>query len=220
MADPLDLLTLDEGKAALRRAQADATDDATIALYITAASRAMDDRVHFGPTVRRAVTDELETLNGAGVYTSRVRVRVAPVSAWTSVVEYRQGEATTLVRDEPTVSPASDGFYATRYDPNPAQYSGRIERRYSGYRGQFLGELLVASYTAGRVESTTAVDAQFKRACELVLINNWREREPSIDLAGDYQVPRTSFPAFTIPNAAIEMLQPHWRGGAGGTNSS
>lgn len=211
MADPRDILTLVEGKRVLRIALTNTADDEELEIYITAASRGMDQ--HFGNTVALTVTDELhDGLNKSGKgYRDVIVLRHRPVISVTSVVEYSTGSPTTLVEETVTSQP-SDAFVQDRYDPDPTLFNGFIRRRGSGY-GQWYEpgrSNIAATYTAGRVQSTSTVDPRFKRACGLILANLWREREPGVVTQDEVEVPHQSFPAFLIPNAARQLLAEEW----------
>jgi hypothetical protein len=211
MADTRDLITLAEAKRSLRITPHDVVDDDELAVYITAASRVLDE--HFGYTVALAVTNEAHDGINASGYGMRTRIIVSrrPVLSWSSIVEYSATTATTLTAESAGTQPAS-GYHAERYEPNRALYSGIVVRRTGGVDTSFpvgRGNVLFA-YTAGRVSSTTAVEARFKRACGMVLGNLWREREPGTELQGEYLVPASSFPGFTIPNAARQLLINEW----------
>lgn len=207
MADARDLLTLAEGKKALRVHVGDSTDDDLIASYITASSRLLDRWV--GHTVALSVTDELhDATNRAGRgFRSMIILRHRPVRSITSVTEHRNGDPITLTPETTTTQP-TDAFLADRYDPDPALFSGVVRRRMSGEDAWFeYGRQNIAvTYTAGRVASTTQVDARFKQAARVTLENLWRDREPGLEAMGEYDVPRQSFPTFSIPNAVKQLL--------------
>jgi hypothetical protein len=56
------------------------------------------------------------------------------------------------------------------------------------------------------VASTSQVDERFKRAAAITLQNLWRDREPGLEPMGEFDVPRSSFPTFAVPNAAEQLL--------------
>lgn len=211
MADPRDILTLPEAKRVLRIAPTDTSEDDELEIYITAASRGMDQ--HFGNTVALSVTDELhDGLNPSGKgYRDKVILRHRPVISIATVTEYRNGSPTTLVQETVTSQPG-DAFLGDRYDPDPTLFNGIVRRRGSGYaEGYEPGRQNIAvTYTAGRVQSTSQVDPRFKRACGMVLANLWREREPGVVTQDEFEVPHQSFPAFFIPNAARMLLAEEW----------
>jgi hypothetical protein len=211
VADARDILTLAEGKRALRIATTDTTQDDELELYITAASRAMDQ--HFGNTVQLAVTDELhDGLNRSGWgYRDVIVLNHRPVISVASVVEYRNGNPTTLSPETVTDQPG-DAFLVARYDPDPTLYNGFVRRRGSGYGQHYEPgrSNIAATYVAGRVSSSTDVDRRFKRACGMVLANLWREREPGVVEQDEFMVPHQAFPGFAIPQAARMLLAEEW----------
>lgn len=211
MADQRDILSLAEAKRVLRIATTDTTQDDELEIYITAASRGMDQ--HFGNTVALSVTDELhDGLNPSGKgYRDKIILRHRPVISIASVTEYRNGSPTTLVQETVTSQPG-DAFLADRYEADPTLYNGIVRRRGSGYGQGFEPgrSNIAATYTAGRVASTSDVDPRFKRACGMVLANLWREREPGVIEQDEFQVPHQSFPTFFIPNAARMLLAEEW----------
>lgn len=207
MADSRDLLTLDEAKKIVRIHVGDSTDNDLLASYVTAASRLLDQWV--GHTVAYSVTSELhDGTNSSGRgYRHKIILRHRPVLTVTTVVEHRSGVPATLSAETTTQQPV-DAYLTQRYDPDPALMSGHIRRRASGEDAWFeYGRQNIAvTYTAGRVQSTTQVDARFKRAAAITLENLWRDREPGLETMGEYDVPRQSFPTFAIPNAVKHLL--------------
>ena len=207
MTDARDLLTRAEAKRALRIGSGDSSEDGLLDSYITAASRLVDRWA--GQTVASTYTDELhDGVNRAGTgRRHKIILRHRPVITVTSVIEHRSGAAVTLTAETITQQPA-DAWLAERYDPDPTLSNGHIRRRSAGCDAWFEAgrQNIAVTYTAGRVQSTTQVDARFKRACALVLQNLWRDREPSLEAMGEYDVPRASFPTFAIPNAVKQLL--------------
>jgi hypothetical protein len=207
MTDLRDLLTRAEAKTALRIGQGDSSNDAILDAYITAASRALDQWA--GHTVALTITSELHdgtNRSGRG-FRHKIILRHRPVIAVTTVIEHRAGDPLTLAAETTTVQP-TDAYLAERYDPDPALLNGHIRRRASGEDAWFeYGRQNIAvTYTAGRVQSTSQVDARFKHACRLTLENLWRDREPGLEAQGEFDVPRQSFPTFAIPNAVKHLL--------------
>lgn len=220
MADTRDILSLPEAKRVLRIAPTDTSQDEELEIYITAASRGMDQ--HFGNTVALSVTDELhDGLNPSGKgYRDKIILNHRPVRSISSVIEYRNGSPITLVQETVTSQPG-DAFLADRYEADPTLFNGIVRRRGSGYgQGYEPGRQNIAvTYQAGRVASTTNVDARFKRACGLVLANLWRDREPGVVEEDEFTVPHQSFPTFFIPKSARMLLAEEWgqhhKGGVG-----
>jgi len=210
-ADDRDILTLAEGKRVLRIAMTDTTQDDELEVYITASSRTMDE--HFGHTVALTVTGELHdglSPSGHG-WRHKIILDKRPVTSIATVVEYRQGDSTTLTAESTTTQPA-DAYLPERYDPDRALLSGVIRRRSGGWDHHWeTGRSNIeVTYTAGRVATTADVDRRFKRACGLVLANLWREREPGVVTEDEFTVPHQSFPAFAIPMAVKAVLAAEW----------
>lgn len=205
-----DILTLAEGKLFLSIADLDTSDDTRLASAITAITAAIDKVSAFGPVVARDVTDEdIRTVNIAGKRVMSVRTMFYPVYSWTSVTEYVDTVPTVLTRQSLTSQP-DDGYYA---------YPGRLPNTWSGLITRTMGSLNTfwegdarVSYSAGRFADTASVPDQWKEMAGLVLQQFWRVTEPASEPLGDYEVPRTSFPKFDIPNAAKVMLWNDWQG--------
>ena len=132
MSDTYDLLTLAEGKRAVK-IQPNSTDkDTQLAMYITGVSRAMDDT--FGPSVNRTITGELHDGGQPVIFP-----RKWPVSSVTSVVEYDQTTAGTLTAESVTSQPTDsylldqNGISIRRRnagtDTDPTATQGLAERR-------------------------------------------------------------------------------------------
>lgn len=207
MADDRDILTLLEGKRALRIGEGDSKDDDVLPGYITAASRLLDKWA--GYTVALSVTSELHdgtNRSGRG-YRHKIILRRRPVLAVTSVIEHRNGDPLTLLAESTTQQP-TDAYLADRYDPDPALMNGHIRRRTSGEDAwwEYGRQNIAVTYTAGRVASTSDVDERFKRACAITLENLWRDREPGLEDQGEFMAPRQSFPGMAIPKAVKQLL--------------
>lgn len=194
-----DVLTTTEAKQILSISLTDTTKDTSLARVITAVSGRLDTLI--GPVVQRAVT--AEEVDAA--CSSEIELAYGPVSAISSVVEYQGTTAVTLTAETPGVQP-TEAYRARRYAPNPSLMSGILVRRCSGSTRHWWPGTVVVFYTAGRVASTTAVDADHKEAAGLILRNWWRSYENSIADLGEYDTPAQSFPAFAVPNAVRELL--------------
>ena len=206
MADTLDLLTLAEAKSRLRIAGSDTSRDEELAAYITAVSKMLDEWV--GPTVQRTVTDEThDGLTGYGCRRQRITLQRRPVVSVTTVLEYSGTSATTLSLKS-TSSHPDNGYRLEPYAADPGLYSGVVVRTSGSHDWWWEPERnnVKVTYAAGRVASTTAVDARFKQAAGLVLKNLWREEEFSVGVEGEFDVPRQTFPTFAMPNAVKELL--------------
>lgn len=207
MADPVDLLTLAEAKRIGRIASTDSSEDDLLAAYITAASELLDEWA--GPTVARTVTSELhDGTNSSGRgWRHKILLEHRPVIAVTTVIEHRSGDPLTLLVETTTQQP-TDAYLADRYSPDPTLFNGHLRRRSSGEDAwwEYGRQNIAVTYMAGRVASTSDVSARFKRACAITLQNLWRDREPSLEAQGEFEVPRASFPTFAIPNAVRHLL--------------
>lgn len=207
MADSRDILTLPEAKRILRIHEDDTLEDDVLAVYITAASRLLDQ--HAGHTVAYTSTSERHdgTNNSGRGYRSKITLHHRPVLTVTTVVEHRNGNPLTLAAETSTSQP-SDSYLVDRYDPDPILFNGVVRRRGSGEdaRWEYGRQNIAVTYTAGRVQTTTQVDARFKRACGIVLENLWRDREPGLEAQGEFDVPHQSFPTFALPRAAAQLL--------------
>jgi len=194
MSDTYDLLTLAEGKRALKIGPNSTDKDTQLAMYITGVSRAMDDT--FGPSVNRTVTGELHD-GGVPV----IFPRKWPVSSVTSVVEYDQTTAGTLTAESATSQP-TDSYLL---DSNGIS----IRRRNAGSDTYFASgrRNIYVTYVAGRAASTSAVDAQFKLGAALFLKNVWRAEEQGLVELDEFDVPRQNFPSFAVPNAVKDLLK-------------
>lgn len=166
MAD-LDVLTLEEAKAALNIA-ADDTDTPTeteLAQVVAAASR-MCDQI-YGPIVQRTVTDEL--YDGGR---SRIWFDQSPVLEVDEVIEYASTTPTTLTAETNVSKPTSAYRLVNR------GHLAYLERRSTGNAATFPSgqDNVVVTYEAGRYEDTDAVDARFKEAAAVVVVHLWQHR--------------------------------------------
>jgi hypothetical protein len=207
VADTLDVLTLDEAKAAANVAGVTAYD-LELPAWITAVSRRLDDAV--GPIVRRTITSDLQD-GGEG---HEVRTAKYPVTSFNAVTEYQDTTATVLTRETNALKP-SDAYLAEAYDPDPTLFSGRLRRRSGGsdsYYPQGRRNVEI-TYVAGRYATTASVDELFKLAARLTLLNLWNSQRPNTASVEEFDVPQSNFPRFAIPNAVRELLKAHWQEG-------
>jgi hypothetical protein len=202
----LDVLTLDEAKAALNLGGS-TRYDAELPAWITAVSGLLDSRV--GPVVQRDIEDEAHD-GSYGV----IWVDHWPVAEFTEVTEYAYTTATILTAETNITKPDA-GYFAERYAPDPTLYSGRLWRRAGGSASYFAvgSGNVVVSYTAGRYADTEAVGERFKTAARLMLQNLWASQRPNLGEVGEFEAPQSLFPRFSIPNAAKELLAGEWQGG-------
>ena len=198
MADTLDILTIDEAKDAVSVDLTDDRSDDVLPRYITAVSRLLDSRI--GPTVVRTITGEEHDVCGRTIITLHHR----PVTAVTADTEYADTTGTALT-DWSLTSRPSDGYRLGVYSPQAGLYDGVVVRT-SGDRPTTYQGPVAVTYTAGRAQSTTAVDARIKHAAAICLENLWRDRQQTAGQFGEFDVPMASFPTFALPRAAADLL--------------
>jgi hypothetical protein len=187
VADPLDILTLVEAKAALRQGDATA-NDTEIELLVTATSTVIDRGV--GPVVRRTVN--AETHDGEGHMT---QLREWPVTTVTTVTE----DGITL----PT----------TAYHVDLEK--GQVWRRLSDwdYPWEIGRDNISVTYVAGRFATTASITPFYKAGARLLLRHLWRSEQWNAMGIGpqEYDVPQVAFPTFAIPKAVADWFGPSWR---------
>lgn len=203
MAD-LDVLTLGEGKAALNLSGT-TQHDAELPGWITATSLLLDSKA--GPIVKRDVADEIHDGSCGHIYTY-----LYPVAEYTTVTEYNNTTATVLTV-ETNASKPSAAYMAERYSPNPQLFSGLLRRRGSGNDAYFASGAgnVVVTYVAGRFDDTASVDERFKSAARLTLQNLWNSQRPNLADVGEFEVPQSNWPRFSVPNAVRQMLANEWQ---------
>lgn len=185
----LDVITLDEAKAAISN-NAGVNNDDLLTAYITAVSQAIDQAC--GPVVIRTVTAEMHD-GGA----DRIFLNSYPIVALSAITEY--AGTSSVVLTEQTAGTIPDAGYLVRKD------AGYIERLSSGQPWQFstgVGNVSV-TYTAGRFANTAAVSAKFKQAAAITLANIWR-REFGMSNAPEYGL--VAGVTYLLPNAAVALL--------------
>lgn len=177
MADTLDLITLNEGKAAINLPTSNTSYDTELAMFITAISRRVDSLI--GPVVNRTITAERH--NGGGWF---VDLRKTPVSSVTTVVEWDEaGTSTSLSAEDDDTKPAS-GFLLV----NSLHRQGRIVRRSAGTTAAFLcgtGNVVV-TYVAGRAAATANVDALYKMGAGNILRRVWQRESAGWQRTDDF----------------------------------
>ena len=207
----LDVLSLAEAKAAI--GQDTTSDDATLPPVITAVSLALDEGA--GPIVVRTLTDEVYD----GGQTD-IQLAQWPVTSITSVTEYDGTTAQVLTAE----TNASKPVYGYRTEPYRGQPTGllgpTVIRRGSGADARFPADRsnVVVTYVAGRFATTSAVSELFKEAARITLMHWWRTREQGtfevvLDGGDGFEVPRSNFPRWAVPNAAKELLGSEWQAG-------
>jgi hypothetical protein len=203
----LDLLTLQEAKLGLNEQNATGLDG-KLPAWITAVSLRLDGLL--GPIVRRTITAEQHD-GGSGV----IHLRHYPATSITTVTEYDDTTATLLVAETNAFKPA-DGYLVDPYpvpltlaDGTPVTLlSRRMHRRKSGKDSSFTSgrRNVEVTYVAGRFATTETVEERFKRAAVLTLQNLWQSQRNSTAMEGEFDVPVSNYPRFTIPNAVREMF--------------
>jgi hypothetical protein len=202
VANAIDVLTLAEGKQALRVNDSDTTNGALLAAAITGVSQALD--VVAGPIVTRTFTNER---HDGGDWT--VTVRHFPVYSIGSVTEYDGTSSQALIAETVGTVPTA-GYISEPYaglsggdllGPTITRRSGGWDYPFPAGRGN-----VVVTYTAGRFTNTAAVTEQFKHAARITLENWWQQFNQGIGSVGEFEVPVSSFPRFAVPNAARQAL--------------
>jgi hypothetical protein len=186
-----DILTLAEGRSALRQGTSTA-NDTDIALLITASSVAIDRGI--GPVVIRTITSD--SYDGEERRRqSMIQLRYWPVVTMTTVVE----DGTTLAAGDYHVDKEKGQVWRRSGDDDYWWEDGR--------------DNLVFTYTAGRYAATANVDPWYKHGCRLLLRHQWRSEQWNTQGIGatDYEVPQVAFPSFSIPKAVIDWYGPLWR---------
>lgn len=163
MADTLDVLTLDEGRAALNVATADTTKDAQLATYITAVSRRLDELC--GAIVVRTVTAEEYPGGDVAITLRQAPASSATATTITTLTEYAGGTGTVLTAESLTVT-ASDSYYFSAR-------TGVVTRRTNWRDSRFGSQRVVVTYVAGRYADTAHVDQKFKQAAAIMLSHLW-----------------------------------------------
>lgn len=192
----LDVLTLEEAKAAILNNAGDRNWDA-LATYVTGVSRYLDRKA--GAIVLRTITDE--TIDGLGSW--RIALRYHPVMSITSVVEYTNGTPVTLT--EQTLGVTSTNGYTADLRQGHLYRGGDDDRgAWPSGRGNIL-----ATYTAGRYADTETVDERFKLAAGIILANLWRHERGMAVTPDGFSMGAT----YAMPYAAAALLADDLRPG-------
>lgn len=218
----IDILTLDEAKAAVDVVPGDSRFDVELPAYITAVSELLDDE--FGPVVARALTElhdgsALSYAAGPGARRgtadlpsggrSVIFTSLRPAYSFTTVTEYDVSGNPTVLTAE-TVSSKPTSSYLAEPDPrDPTRFSGKLTRRGAGVTSWWAyGEKNISVlYSAGRYATTDAVSGKWKTAAKICLQNAWRSRQQSVTQVDEFDVPQANFPKFGLPNAARDLLR-------------
>jgi len=194
VADTLDVCTLEDVKAAL--GMQDGSFDAELADYITAVSRMLDKKC--GAIVQRTITAEELTSTWASNMAPYplASFRFVPIVTVTTLTMYEGTTATVLTEQTPGTAP-SDGY---RLDRD----TGSVRRLRAGAPYPFPAfSTLVATYSAGRYATTSAVDERFSSAAKLTIVEEWRANKgmgtltfgaaPEVSLSGSTGIPRDAW---------------------------
>lgn len=173
-----DVVTLAEAKLQLN--MTDTASDAELAVFISAASEAIEDYV--GAVVQRPVT---ETFDGG---LEQVLLSKTPVASVTSVTD----NGTVLASSAYRVSTA-----------------GVLSRVAGRFRLRFWDgvQSLTVVYVAGKVADTASVPQRVKMAALIIVQHLWETQRPAaqgpFSQASDDFDPRY---AYSIPRRALELL--------------
>lgn len=186
-----DIVTLEEAQRLL---QLDGrVDGATLAMYITAASRRID--AICGPVVTNAIAGERHDGGTTAIWLKRSPLRLNP-----SVAEYDStGTATYLAVETPGV------FSGDRFVCDLT--TGKVTRRRDRTTVPFEGGLrnIEVAYSAGRYATTADVDGRFKEACMMLVQQLWRREQSSGSVT--FGMPDSTWvPSYAVPKAVLELL--------------
>jgi hypothetical protein len=192
----LDLLTLDEAKAALNIAPSNTDFDAELGAYVSAISDRIDD--YCGPVVKRPIAGEAHDGGDGFVF-----LDVTPVVSVGQVVEWSNGAGTVLAAE--TLSVAGD--YVLIDGPT---HNAKLLRR-GGWSGRWFATgraNVVVDYIAGRFDSTAAVSPKFKQAAAKTLSWLWKGDQGAGSATFGAPAEGTSLfgLGFALPNVVVELL--------------
>lgn len=192
MADTLDVLTLDEGKAAVLN-NAGTSNDTALKGYITGVSRFLDQLC--GPIVQRTITNEAYSRDSRR---GPLLLKSWPVVSITSVTQWAGATSTVLTAETPGSIP--DAGYLADLS------TGQIFPRSAGHDALWpVGRSnIVVTYVAGRYADTASVDQRFKMAAGIILANFWRS-EHGLAQGTGYDAPMGA--TFGLPHAAKALLE-------------
>lgn len=191
----IDLLTLQEAKAALVGVTS-SSSDGVIAGFVTALSKRLDDLC--GPIVQRTVTELHDGACGA------IYLRTTPLVSITSVTEFASTTGTVLSVETNASKPAN-GYLLV----NDGHYV-ELRRRASGSDSSFSwGQSNVqVVFEAGRFAATASVGEDFKTAARLFLQHLFR---PSMGGGSETYGPpigvtTSGIPSFGLPRVVADLL--------------
>lgn len=193
MADTLDVLALEEGKAAVN--VTGEQQERELESYITAVSRRLDALV--GPIVQREVEDEIHDGGRRLIFP-----RQTPVVSITALSEWSYTTEQALAAETNAAKTSNDYVLVNR------GHNVQVLRRAGGGDSVFTtgrGNVAI-TYVAGRYEDTESVDPLFKQAAAMLLTHVWRREQGGGTRtfgAGEQDLPN---PTFLVPNAVLELL--------------
>lgn len=174
-----DVITLAEAKLHLN--MTDTASDAELAVFISAASEAIED--YIGAVVNRSVT---QVFDGGR---SQVLLSTLPVSSVTSVTD----NGTVLDAGDHTVASAS-GVLTRVSGSSAAVFSAGVQS-------------LSVVYVAGRAASTSEVPARYKLAAQIIVQHMWETQRPAA--AGPFTQGQDDYDprySYSVPRRALELL--------------
>jgi hypothetical protein len=200
MADPLDVLSIDDARELINFGDTQVGSDPIVARFITFVSRKLDALC--GAIVQREVT---KTVSGG----SRAIFLTDPVATVTSIVEWSGVTPTTLTAEVLGVASTAANYYLDKSCPQaPILYrrSGGGDSLWASGRGN-----IVLTFVAGRFATTEDVDDRFRTAAMLALKHLWDssaawwQRQAGFGELGQGNV-GSPIPGWLIPKAALEGI--------------
>lgn len=199
MADTLDVLSLAEAKTALKITDTDAARDTRLAQAITAVSRRLDDE--YGPIVKRTIAAATYEPAAWDLWVQGPIYSTPGIT----ITEYDSaGTAQALTLETYDTKP-THGYRLQARTGLGGGYTGRI-RRTLGSIASTWGTVRL-TYDAGRYANTAGVDAVFKDAAGVCLINWWQQvlAQP-LQTGNELELPGFRFPRYAIPDAALDLI--------------
>jgi hypothetical protein len=166
LADTLDIVTLNEAKAALNIAAAELRFDTRVAQVVTAASRLVDSV--YGPVVTRSVAKTFFEPRFSELFLDVPAGSPTFALSNLAVTEYTAGAATILSAETATAATGNDYRYRSA--------TGTLVRRANWADAAWGAQEVLVVYIGGRSASTAAVDAKFKEAAAEAVIHLWQAR--------------------------------------------
>jgi len=188
-----DILTLAEAKEGLVQDSLSSSNDTTLANYITAISKRLDEVC--GPIVNRTVT--AEKYNGGD---HLIFLKTYPVYSVSAVREY-SGTTSTVLTAQTNSSHANNQYLLDTQ-------KGVMERMDNGSCGYFAygKKNIEIDYVAGRYATTQAVIPLFKIAAQSFLAHAWKMNQGmGSSTYGDYDG-GPAIVTFALPNRVKDLL--------------